>query len=127
MRCATLPHTVGYKQHKHPFTLRYTAEDDSGEYYCDICAEERDPKLWFYYCEECSFPAHPKCILGEFWFGDIRNVKLGITYTSTVHQHLLTLAHKTKDLPTCHKCGSRCREVFFECATCNFSFHNSCL
>jgi hypothetical protein len=66
--CATLPHTVGYKQHEHPFTLRYTAEDDSGEYYCDICEEERDPKLWFYYCEECSYPAHPKCIFGEYYW-----------------------------------------------------------
>jgi hypothetical protein len=126
--CATLPHTVGYKQHEHPFTLCYTAEDDSGEYYCDICEEERDPKFWFYYCEECSFPAHPKCIFGEYyWYGeDLRNVKFGSTYTSKVHQHLLTLVHKTKDHPPCDKCGSPCNEMFFECATCNFSFHWRC-
>jgi hypothetical protein len=126
--CATLPLTVEYKQHEHHFTLRSTAEDDSGEYYCDICEEERDPKFWFYYCEECSYPAHPKCIFGEYYRNrDLRNVKLGITYTSTVHQHLLTLVHKTKDLPPCHKCSRRCYEVFFECATCNFSFHHWCL
>uniref|UniRef100_A0A2N9HM99 Phorbol-ester/DAG-type domain-containing protein n=1 Tax=Fagus sylvatica TaxID=28930 RepID=A0A2N9HM99_FAGSY len=65
-KCATLPHTTSYKQHEHPFTLRYTAEDDSGEYYCDICEEERDSKHWFYYCEDCSYPAHPKCILGKY-------------------------------------------------------------
>jgi hypothetical protein len=65
--CATLPHTVGYKQHEHPFTLRYTAEDDSGEYYCDICEEERDPKLWFYYCEECSYPAIPNVFLNGYY------------------------------------------------------------
>ena len=63
--CATLPHTTRYGQHKHCFTLCYTAEDDSGEYYCDICEEERDPKHWFYYCVDCSYPAHPKCILGK--------------------------------------------------------------
>jgi hypothetical protein len=129
--CATLPQTVGYKQHEHPFTLRYTAEDDSGEYYCDICEEERDPKLWFYYCEECSYPAHPKCIfewlLSDPTAGDFRNVKFGSTYTSTVHQHLLTLVHKTKDGPPCYKCGRPCNEMFFECATCNFSFHRWCV
>ena len=64
-KCATLPLFTRYEQHEHPFTLCYTAEDDSGEYYCDICEEERDSKHWFYYCEDCSYPAHPKCILGE--------------------------------------------------------------
>ncbi|XP_030934544.1 uncharacterized protein LOC115959992 [Quercus lobata] len=64
-KCATLPLTTWYNQHEHPFTLHYTPEDDSGEYYCDICEEERDPKQWFYYCAECSFPAHRNCILGE--------------------------------------------------------------
>ena len=68
--CATLPRTVKYKQHEHLFTLCYFAEDDSGEYYCDICEEERDPKCWFYYCEECSFPTHPKCIFGEILIGE---------------------------------------------------------
>uniref|UniRef100_A0A2N9H459 Phorbol-ester/DAG-type domain-containing protein n=1 Tax=Fagus sylvatica TaxID=28930 RepID=A0A2N9H459_FAGSY len=43
-RCATLPLTARYEQHEHPFILSYTAEDDSGEYYCDICEEERNPK-----------------------------------------------------------------------------------
>ncbi|KAF3964699.1 hypothetical protein CMV_011046 [Castanea mollissima] len=64
-KCATLPQTARYKQHEHPFTLRYIAEDDSGEYYCDICEEERDPKHWFYYCANCDYPAHTKCILGK--------------------------------------------------------------
>ncbi|KAF3969177.1 hypothetical protein CMV_007007 [Castanea mollissima] len=65
-KCATLPQTTRYKQHEHPFTLSYAAEDDSGEYYCDICEEERNPNHWFYYCVDCTYPAHPKCILGEY-------------------------------------------------------------
>ena len=64
-KCASLPLFTRYKQHEHPFTLCYTAEDDSGEYYCDICEEERDSKHWFYYCEDCSYPAHPNCIFGK--------------------------------------------------------------
>nr|XP_023883349.1 uncharacterized protein LOC111995662 [Quercus suber] len=65
-RCATLPQTVRYKQHEHSFTLYCAAEDDSSEYYCDICEEERDPKHWFYYCVDCNYPAHSKCILGKY-------------------------------------------------------------
>ncbi|KAF3942576.1 hypothetical protein CMV_030779 [Castanea mollissima] len=64
-KCATLPQATWYNQHEHPFNLCYTPEDDSGEYYCDICEEERDPKQWFYYCAECNFPAHRDCILGK--------------------------------------------------------------
>ncbi|KAL4637156.1 hypothetical protein ACB092_03G060100, partial [Castanea dentata] len=54
-KCATLPQTAWYYQHEHPFTLCYIPEDDS----------ERDPKQWFYYCEDCSYPAHSKRILGK--------------------------------------------------------------
>ncbi|KAF3957156.1 hypothetical protein CMV_017800 [Castanea mollissima] len=120
--CATLPLKVKHRQHEHLFSLRYTAEDISGEYYCDICEEERDSKFWFYYCDECSFPAHPKCIFGEFLNSkhrDCRNIKFGITYTSDIHQHPLTLARKTMDHDSCDKCGKFCNEVAYECATCN--------
>ena len=65
-KCATLPQTTRYKQHEHPFTLSYAAEDDSSEYYCDICEEERNSNHWFYYCADCTYPAHPKCILGKY-------------------------------------------------------------
>ncbi|KAG6646594.1 uncharacterized protein LOC122317308 isoform X1 [Carya illinoinensis] len=65
-QCLTLPHTVWYEQHEHLFTLCYAPEDDSDEYYCDICEEKRDPRFWFYYCADCLYLAHLKCILGEF-------------------------------------------------------------
>ncbi|XP_050272553.1 uncharacterized protein LOC126715792 isoform X2 [Quercus robur] len=120
--CATLPLTVKHRQHEHLFTLRYSAEDNSGEYYCDICEEERDSKFWFYYCDECSFPAHLKCIFGKFLnskYRDCRNIKFGSTYTSDNHQHPLTLARKTMDQDSCDKCGKFCNEVAYECATCN--------
>ena len=64
-KCATLPSSARYEQHEHSFTLQYILEDDSGEYYCDICEEKRHPKHLFYYCADCSYPAHPNCILGE--------------------------------------------------------------
>ena len=64
-KCATLPLTTWYNQHEHPFTLCYIPKDDSGEYYYDICEEERAPKQWFNYNVECSFPTHCDYILGE--------------------------------------------------------------
>ena len=39
-KCATLPQTTWYNQHEYPFTLCYNPEDDSDEYYCEICEEE---------------------------------------------------------------------------------------
>ena len=51
-KCAT----AWYYQHEHPFTLCYAPEDDTSEYCCNICEEERDPKQWFYYCQDCSYP-----------------------------------------------------------------------
>uniref|UniRef100_A0A2N9HMF8 Phorbol-ester/DAG-type domain-containing protein n=1 Tax=Fagus sylvatica TaxID=28930 RepID=A0A2N9HMF8_FAGSY len=121
-KCATLPHTTSYKQHEHSFTLCYTAEDDSGEYYCDICEEERDSKHWFYYCEDCSYPAHPKCILGKY-----PNCKFGFTYKFHFHPHPLTFIEETKDHPLCDKCGCPCEELIYQCAQCNFYRHSHCI
>ena len=64
-KCVTLPQTTRHKQHEHPFTLSYTTKDDSSEYYYDICEEERNLNYWFYYYANCTYPAHPKCILGK--------------------------------------------------------------
>ena len=102
-KCATLPYTTRYKRHEHRFILSYAAEDDSGEYYCDICEEERDPKQWFYYCVYCSYLAHPKCILGKY-----PNLKFGVSYTFDCHPHPLTIIQKTKDHHACHRCGGPC-------------------
>ena len=121
-KCATLPLTARYRQHEHPFTLSYAVEDDSGEYYCDICEEERDPKHWFYYCADCSYPAHPKCILGNY-----PNFKFGSAYSFYCHPHPLTFIEKTKDHPACHKCGHPCEKFIYQCAPCNFNLHRPCL
>ena len=122
VKCATLPYTTTYKKHEHPFTLCYTVEDDSNEYYCDICEEERDPKHWFYYCENCTYPAHPNCILGKYtniWFGD--------TYTFDCHPHPLTFIEETQDSPECHDCGDPCKEFILQCVQCDFYIHDKCV
>ena len=121
-KCVALPHSTRYEQHEHNFILSYTPEDDSDEYYCDICEEERNPKHWFYYCADCNYPAHPKCILGKY-----PNWKFGGAYTFDCHPHPLIFIEKTKDHPLCNKCNESCEELIYQCAQCNFYMHNICL
>ena len=64
-KCVTLPQTAWYNQYEHTFSLCYAPANESDEYYCDIYKEERDPKQWFYYCANCSYPTHSKCIIGK--------------------------------------------------------------
>ncbi|XP_042963381.1 uncharacterized protein LOC122297399 [Carya illinoinensis] len=120
-KCLTQPQTIYYKEHDHPFTLCSILEDVSGEYYCDICEEKRDQKYWFYYCVDCSYPAHPECILGKY-----RNLKFGKTFKYDFHQHPLALVQKTSQ----HlKCGDIANliDLVYECAECNFIVHRRCI
>jgi hypothetical protein len=63
-------------------------EDDSGEYYCDICEEEQDPKHGFYYCEDCNYLAHVVCILGKYPKMSTLEV---LTHLIVAHTSLLSL------------------------------------
>ncbi|XP_041020766.1 uncharacterized protein LOC121262376 [Juglans microcarpa x Juglans regia] len=122
LECGTLPRTTKYGPYKQPFILSYTVEDDSGEYYCDICEEKRDPKHWFYYCADLLFAAHPKCILGDY-----PHIKFGHTYTYDVHEHPLTFVERTTDHPNCQACGNSQRSFIFECVKCDFILDHDCL
>ncbi|XP_059445380.1 uncharacterized protein LOC132177159 [Corylus avellana] len=83
--CATLPLVAKFEYDTHLLKLSYRREDDSGEYYCLICEEERDhPDYWFYYCEKCNFSAHPKCV-----FGTNPYINYGRTYIDEDHRHPL--------------------------------------
>ncbi|KAG2694868.1 hypothetical protein I3760_08G163900 [Carya illinoinensis] len=116
MRCATLPLTTKYGHYEQPFILSYTVEDHNSDgYYCDICEKERDPKHWFYYCEDLQFAAHPDCIMGEW-----PHIKFGRTYTYDIHQHPLTFVERTTDHPNCQACGSKSFDSFiFVCDKCD--------
>ncbi|GKV33429.1 hypothetical protein SLEP1_g41945 [Rubroshorea leprosula] len=72
-RCLTRPLTAEHRFHHHPLKLTYEDpyKDDDGDpfqHMCEICEDRRDPKLWFYRCDECDFDAHPDCVLGEYPF-----------------------------------------------------------
>ncbi|THG04945.1 hypothetical protein TEA_012167 [Camellia sinensis var. sinensis] len=63
--CALLPQTFKYKYHRHTFKISTNVDRDveeSNEFYCDVCEEERNPNHWVYYCDECNFPCHLTCM-----------------------------------------------------------------
>ncbi|KAH1083448.1 hypothetical protein J1N35_023209 [Gossypium stocksii] len=65
-KCIPLPSSFEHKRHLHPLTLVSPfAEDNSEDYYCDMCETERNPEIHVYYCAECNYIAHIDCVLSE--------------------------------------------------------------
>lgn len=61
--CALLPKKLRHRYDKHDLILTYSPVGlRSDEYYCEICEGELNPKLWFYYCSDCDYAFHCKCI-----------------------------------------------------------------
>ena len=80
-------------------------------------------KYWFYYCEDCSYVAHPNCIIGKY-----PNYKFGGVYNfKHHHSHPLTFIEEIKDHPLCNKCNGSCEELIYQCTKCNFYIHKDCL
>ena len=51
-----IPPLAKYKYHRHQLVFKkLIREDDVGEYYCDVCEEERNPEHEVYYCEKCTY------------------------------------------------------------------------
>ncbi|KAK8589523.1 hypothetical protein V6N12_023917 [Hibiscus sabdariffa] len=64
--CIPLPTSFTHKRHLHQLVLvSSVVEDDTGDYYCDMCETERNPELQVYYCGECNYVAHIDCVLSE--------------------------------------------------------------
>lgn len=64
--CGPLPSTIKHNCHIHPLILVDSLiEDNSGEYYCDVCETKRDPRIRIYYCEPCKYKAHVACVASE--------------------------------------------------------------
>ncbi|KAG2664380.1 hypothetical protein I3760_16G079600 [Carya illinoinensis] len=103
-RCLTLPHSIRYREDEHPFTLCYAREDDSDEYYCDICEKKKNET------QSIGFTVFEKAC------------------TFDIHQHPLILVRKTKHKPLGKKCSKACTDpLSYECVKCNFNFHTNCL
>ncbi|KAB1215494.1 putative E3 ubiquitin-protein ligase UBR7 [Morella rubra] len=125
-RCDTLPLVARHEYDKHLLTLASTEEGNSEEYYCLICEEERDPKKWFYYCQECDFAAHSSCVLKNVY----PYMKLGSTLMDIeLHDHALTMVQRTAESPPCDVFD--CDECFhclaLECKECHLFAHPFCM
>ncbi|KAL5562691.1 hypothetical protein UlMin_032438 [Ulmus minor] len=64
--CGRLPSSIKHECHVHLLALVDSlVEDDSDDYYCDICEEIRDPRICIYYCAECRYIAHLHCVVSK--------------------------------------------------------------
>ncbi|XP_048337447.2 uncharacterized protein LOC107404096 [Ziziphus jujuba] len=53
--CGPLPCSISHRFHIHPLVLfDRIVEDDSGEYYCDVCENQRDPRFVFTIVQSAS-------------------------------------------------------------------------
>lgn len=52
---AALPDTLTHECHEHPLV-----KTDGRMFGCDVC--NGGGRGWSYYCDQCDFDAHPKCV-----------------------------------------------------------------
>jgi hypothetical protein len=117
--CATLPLKAKYEYDPHPLSLTCVAQNDYEEYYCLICEKERHPNHWFYYCGECNFAAHTRCVVGMH-----PDIKYGRDFTWESHQHPLNFVQRTEDSRPCDSCGeSFDGDVTVNCTQCKSILH----
>jgi hypothetical protein len=118
--CATLPLKAKYEYHPHLLSLTHvTAENDFEEYYCLICEEERNSDHWFYYCAQCNFGAHPRCVVGRNPY-----IKYGRNLTRKYHRHPLNFVRRTKVSRPCDACGETFDgHVALGCTQCKSIIH----
>ena len=120
--CAVLPaSTTSLKWDKHhPLLLTHDATlNRPGDFYCNQCEEEMNPKSWMYHCRPCDISFHPNCFgTTSGYYG---NIKFGQKYViAGAHCHPLTFQLLTTKRH-CDVCGwDRHESPGFTCAFCNF-------
>ncbi|KAG2271178.1 hypothetical protein Bca52824_065733 [Brassica carinata] len=62
--CATLPNKLRYKHDEHVLLFSYE-EEVNGQYFCEVCEKEANPKNGVYMCHDCNVTLHIKCLLGK--------------------------------------------------------------
>ncbi|XVF06434.1 hypothetical protein REPUB_Repub06bG0047800 [Reevesia pubescens] len=66
LQCLQIPSSAKHIYHRHTLIFKDSfKEDDSEEYYCDLCENKRNPRHPVYYCEKCTYIVHIECILNE--------------------------------------------------------------
>ncbi|XP_047963421.1 uncharacterized protein LOC125207943 [Salvia hispanica] len=123
VRCALLPVSVSSRRwdRRHPLLLTYNATlNRPGDFYCDQCETQMNPKRWMYHCRACDLSFHPYCF--KTTSGWLRNIKLGQEYDVNAETHPHPLTHQL--LTTKRRCDNCDRDRHehegFYCALCNF-------
>ncbi|KAJ8769749.1 hypothetical protein K2173_005955 [Erythroxylum novogranatense] len=126
--------------------------DESQEYYCFACEQERDPTYHAYYCQQCSYTAHIECILSlefkeaEYQFEvqeeDEKEQEDHVTYPvfaefsnpqckkqiqikDCKNDHVLIFCpERMKEY--CYGCKQRMHGKGYSCADCEISLHKEC-
>ncbi|XP_047959227.1 uncharacterized protein LOC125204583 isoform X2 [Salvia hispanica] len=123
VRCAVLPASVSSRRwdEHHPLLLTNDATlNRPGDFYCDQCETQMNPRTWMYRCRSCDISFHPKCF--PTTSGEYRNMKFGqeCHVDAETHPHPLTF----QLLTTKRRCDiCRCNkneDQGFYCALCNF-------
>ncbi|XP_047959798.1 uncharacterized protein LOC125205043 [Salvia hispanica] len=123
VKCAVLPASISSRRwdEHHTLLLTYDATlNRPGDFYCDQCETQMNPRSWMYHCRPCDISFHPKCF--PTTSGEYRNMKLGQEYNvnAETHPHPLTFQLLTTKL-CCDSCGEKVHgEEGFYCALCNF-------
>ncbi|XP_057770814.1 protein VACUOLELESS GAMETOPHYTES-like [Salvia miltiorrhiza] len=128
IRCAMLPASFTscrWDKH-HPLPLTYNANlNHPGEFYCDKCEREMNPKSWMYHCRHCDISFHPRCFKTRFgWYSNIRFGKEYVNAAAHPHplvSQLLTTKRR------CNLCRNDRYELpGFHCESCNFFICRDC-
>ncbi|KAL8102715.1 hypothetical protein AgCh_027298 [Apium graveolens] len=76
--CASAPPTLIFKPHDidHPLVLDYSLPQQYRKYKvsCDLCGEEVLHPRWLYYCADCRYFGHIKCVLSATGSGEDGNI-----------------------------------------------------
>ncbi|XP_047962174.1 uncharacterized protein LOC125207008 [Salvia hispanica] len=128
LKCAGLPESATSRRWDKHHQLHLTHDatrNRPGDFYCDQCEQQMNPRSWMYHCRSCDVSFHPDCL--KTTCGEYRNIKIGQKYViAGAHHHTLTyqlLTTKRK----CNTCGEDKHErPGFYCALCNFFICFNC-
>ncbi|KAF7145511.1 hypothetical protein RHSIM_Rhsim04G0096500 [Rhododendron simsii] len=122
IQCASLPQTLGHGYEDHALILKYSPVGiRREEYYCELQEEEMNTKLWFYYCADCNYAFHSKCLCAAA--RDFANIKLGAIINAEDHPHQLTIQKAKYNGLKWDACRLPCKNLFCECKECGFNRH----
>ncbi|EOY18281.1 Cysteine/Histidine-rich C1 domain family protein, putative [Theobroma cacao] len=159
VHCARLPFTLNVCHHHLLLKIVVMNTDSLGEneyglLECGICHEDVNKELGSYYCFECEYIVHVKCVLdpGLYYgieskddyeklngnpalmdssFLVIKRIKLGENVISSeikhfTHEHILVLYDEAKDDKCCDFCSLLIETSFYHCSECDFCLYKSC-